>query len=92
MDAWFASGGATAAILAGMALEAVALTLLFRRTGRGVPPRLLLPNLGAGACLIAASGAALHAAWWGWVSMALLAGLALHLLDLRLRWSAPASP
>lgn len=87
MEAWFASGGATAAILAGMALEALALTIVFRRTGQGVPPRLLLPNLAAGACLIAASGAALQGAPWPWIALALLAGLALHLLDLKTRWS-----
>ncbi len=74
-------------ILAGMAAEAVLLTLLFRRSGRGVAPRALLPNLAAGAMLLLAMRLALVGAWWGWVSIALLAGLAGHLADLRQRWT-----
>ena len=83
MEAWYANGAITVAILAAMALEAAILTILYRQKGRGVPPALLLPNLAAGACLIAAAGAALRGAWWGWVGTLLLAGLAFHLIDLR---------
>ena len=90
MTAFLASGGGVALILAGMAVEAVALTLLFRRTGRGVRPGSLLPNLGAGACLVGASGLAMQGAWWVWVSALLLGGGALHVLDLRGRWSGRA--
>ena len=86
MAGFMASGGAVAVILLGMAVEAAVLVLLFRTRGQGVPPRLLLPNLGAGACLIAASGAALRGVAWEWVSALLLAGLVLHVVDLRARW------
>ena len=86
MQAWFASGGAAAAVLAGMALEAAVLAALYWRTGRGVRPGLLLPNLGAGGCLVGAAGVAMGGGWWGWVSGLLLGGLLLHLLDLSGRW------
>ncbi|GAC1340627.1 MAG: hypothetical protein NVSMB18_11060 [Acetobacteraceae bacterium] len=73
-------------ILAGMVLEAAALALLYRRTGRGIEPISLLPTLLAGAMLLLAMRLALGGAWWGWVSVCLLAGLAGHLGDLRQRW------
>lgn len=73
-------------ILVGVLLEALALLALFTLTGRGVPARMLLPNLAAGASLFIAlrlvlAGAAMH-----WVALALLAALGGHLLDLILRW------
>lgn len=88
MAALYANGGIVVVILAAMAIEALVLVLLFRRTGRGVPPGVLLPNLAAGACLIAAAGSALRGAWWGWTGALLLAGGALHALDLRNRWQS----
>lgn len=84
--AWFADGSVMFAILAGIAFEAAALALLFRRTGHGLPPRVLLPNLAAGGCLLAASGLALRGIWWGWVGALLLTGGLLHVIDLRRRW------
>ena len=86
MTALYASGAIVPIILAGIALEAAVLAILFQRTGRGVPPAILLPNLAAGACLIAAAGAALRGWWWGWVGALLLAGGVLHVVDLRGRW------
>jgi hypothetical protein len=86
MAGWYASGGIVVAILVGMAVEAAVLVVLFGRTGRGVPPGVLLPNLAAGACLIAASGMALRGAWWGWTGALLLAGGVLHVVDIRGRW------
>lgn len=86
MEAWYANGAVVAAILAAMAVEAVALVLFFHRTGRGVPPSALLPNLAAGACLIAAAGAAMRGAWWGWIGALLLGGLVCHVIDIRGRW------
>jgi len=68
-------------ILAGMALETVALLALNRRVARA-----MLPNLAAGGCLLLAMRLALSGAWWGWVSVSLLGGLAGHLADLRARW------
>lgn len=86
MAALYADGGIVLLILAGIGVEAAVLAVLFRRTGRGVPPGLLLPNLAAGACLIGAAGAALRGAWWGWVGALLLAGGVLHAVDLKGRW------
>ena len=82
----FASGTVFWLILGGMAVEAAALMLLHRRTGRGVSPHDLLPNLLAGACLVGAAGALARGVWWGWVAALLLAGGLLHGVDLRGRW------
>lgn len=71
-------------ILAGMVLEALGLTLWRRRTGRG--PAAILANIAAGAMLLLGMRLALAGAWWGWVSLCLLLGLAAHLTDLRQRW------
>lgn len=82
----YASGAIVWPILAGMALEVLALLLLFRRTGRGIPPGSMLPYLAAGACLVGAVGTALHGVWWGWTGALMLAGGVFHILDLRSRW------
>ncbi len=74
------------AIILGMALEGAVLVALWRASHRGVAPGELLPNLCAGACLLVAMRAGLAGAWWGWVSLALLAALAGHVIDLRRRW------
>ncbi len=93
MLSWYADGGMIPVILGGMALEAVILVLLFRRTGQGVPPRSLLPGLGAGACLIGGAGLAMQGTWWVWTGLLLLAGGLLHAVDLRGRWQhAPRNP
>jgi hypothetical protein len=86
MEELYASGRIVFVILTGMVLELTILTVLYQRTGRGVPPRVLLPNLAAGACLVAAAGAAMRGVWWGWTGALLLAGGALHIVDLRGRW------
>lgn len=81
-----ASGRLVDLILALVVLEAIVLVLWHRRTGRGLVPRDLLPNLAAGACLLLALRAVLAEAPWYCASAALAgAGLA-HLLDLGLRW------
>ncbi len=82
----FASGRVLDLILAGMALEAVGLILLYRTTGRGVRPARLLPNLLSGMCLLLAMRVGAGGAWWGWVSLALLGALAFHLVDLGRAW------
>lgn len=82
----FASGAVVWLILGGMAAEAVLLTALHHRTGRGLGPRDLLPNLAAGGFLVGATGAVLGGAPWGWVAALLLAGGVLHVIDLRSRW------
>jgi hypothetical protein len=86
MNDFFASGRAIDLIIIGMALQALLLTLYFKRTGLGVAPRDFLPNLMSGASLMLAVRCALTGAWWGWVALLLLCSLAAHLADMRQRW------
>jgi predicted GNAT superfamily acetyltransferase len=86
MEQAFASGRAIDAVLVLVALQAALLVAWARRTGRGVPPASLLATLAAGGFLLLALRSALVGAWWGWTGLALLAALAAHLIDLRLRW------
>lgn len=82
----FASGRAVDLILGLIALEAVALWLYRRATGRG--PRLgeVAPFLIAGAGLLLALRAALVGAPWVWIAGALaLSGVA-HAVDLARRF------
>jgi hypothetical protein len=66
--------------------EAVGLALWHWRTGRGLAPAELWPNLLSGLALMAALRAALTGAGWHWVALGLaLSGLA-HAVDLRRRW------
>ena len=88
MSALLAHGRVLDFIIAGMAVEGLVLTALFRVRGRGVPPAALLPNLVSGACLLLAMRLALAGQWWVFVAAGLLGALLMHLLDLRLRWVA----
>jgi hypothetical protein len=78
------------AIMAGVVLEAVALVVYRRRTGRGMPGREVASFLGAGLALLAAArfGSAgtigLSAPFAG----AMAAALACHVWHLRQRWAA----
>jgi hypothetical protein len=67
-------------------VELAVLCLLHWRTGRGVAPRDLLPNLVAGLCLMAAVRAGITGAGWGWVAAGLMASGLAHAADLRARW------
>ena len=87
MAAWIVSGRVLDAILAGMVLEAALLLTLWRTRRRGVAPGALLPNLASGMCLLGAMRMGVAGAWWGWISLALLAALGGHVTDLRRRWS-----
>jgi len=77
------------AILLLLGVEAVALALWHRRTGRGPAPRRLLPNLLAGAFLLAALRTALSDGPETLLLLWLAAALLAHLVDLRGRWSEP---
>lgn len=70
-------------------VEGGVLWLLHRRTGRGVAPRDLLPNLTAGLCLMGAARASITGAGWHWVAAGLLAAGLAHAVDVRRRWHAP---
>lgn len=85
LAALFADGHAVDAILAFVGIEAVALTLVHRRTGRGIAPADLLPNLVSGTGLLLALRAALVDAHWPWIAASLLLGLGGHLADLTRR-------
>jgi hypothetical protein len=80
--------GLVAVCLLAMLIEALVLLAWHRRSGRGLPPRSLLPTLVAGGALMAA----LLAVLTGAPPVCLLALLALagvaHVLDLQRRWVA----
>ena len=86
MNALFASGRIVDLILLLTLVEAIALVLHHRATGRGVSADDFLGNLISGVFLLLALRAALVGAWWGWIALSLLAALAAHLNDLRGRW------
>ncbi|MCU0983656.1 MAG: hypothetical protein MUC89_01785 [Acetobacteraceae bacterium] len=86
MEQAFASGRVIDAVLVLVAVQAAVMVAFAWRTGRGVPPASLLATLAAGGFLLLALRTALAGAWWGWTGLALLAALAAHLVDLRLRW------
>ena len=69
-----------------MLLEGLGLAGLYYFRRRGVAPKRLLWNLGAGMCLLLAMRLALLGVWWGYVSAALLGALILHVGDLRRQW------
>lgn len=81
-----------ACILAGMVLEGIALLAWHHRTGGGLGPGALLPNLAAGACLLLAMLLALEAAWWPLTAACLGGALVAHILDLTKRWPAFPPP
>ncbi len=86
MQDWFASGRLIDVALTMTALEAVAVVLYFRRTGRGIAPADFLGNLASGVCLMLALRCGVTGAWWGWIALWLSAALVAHLADVRRRW------
>ena len=85
MAALFASGRIVDLILVLTVLEGVALAWWRRRTGRGPPTTALFGNILAGVCLLLALRVALTGGWWGWIALALFAGLLAHVFDLSRR-------
>ena len=85
----FASGRVADLILIVMALEAAALVVWLRATGRGGTIVALAPNLAAGACLVLALRGALVAAPWPMIAAALIGALVSHLIDIYRRLRAP---
>lgn len=73
-------------ILAIVAVEAVAITAFWHKTGRGVAPSQLLPNLLAGTALLVALRLVISGFSWPFYTACLaLAGIA-NVIDLRQRW------
>jgi hypothetical protein len=67
-------------------VEAIALGVHHRLTGKGVAPRDLVGLLLAGAFLLVAVRLALTGAEWFWIGLSLGLALVAHLADLALRW------
>ncbi|MBB4267206.1 hypothetical protein [Roseospira visakhapatnamensis] len=88
--ALYESGRVADLLIALVALEALGLVWLHRRTGRPGLPWGILLNLLTGVALVAALGAALRGLDWPWIATGLLVALAGHLGDLVVRWRATA--
>jgi hypothetical protein len=73
-------------VLAVVAVETIALVLLWRWRRRGVAPAQLLPNLAAGVFLLLALRGALSGASWIWLAACLAAAGLANAADLRQRW------
>jgi hypothetical protein len=91
VQALFDSGRVIDLIVALMVVEAIVLTALHRRTGRGIAPARLWPNLLAGAFLMLALRASLTGAGAAAIGSFLFLGLLGHLVDLALRWPHDAA-
>ena len=86
MSAWFANGRIIDAILVLVLVEAIALAVYHRATGRGIALREVLWTLASGACLMIALRIALTGGAWYAVAAPLTAALITHLVDLARRW------
>ncbi|WP_205686602.1 hypothetical protein [Chromatocurvus halotolerans] len=73
-------------ILLAVLAEGAGLLVLYRVSGRGIPPGVLLPNLVAGGCLFLALRLVLSDAAVYWVALTLVVALIAHLTELVLRW------
>ena len=74
------------AILALVILEATLLILYYRKTGRGIAPARLLPNLAAGFFLLLAVRLSLGGGPIWALPPSLLGAFAAHIADLVQRW------
>jgi hypothetical protein len=86
MAGWFASGSVADFILLLAVIEAIAILVYRRRTGRGPSPVAILPTLAAGACLLLAFRNASVQGTWYWTAAFLWAALVAHGIDLASRW------
>lgn len=82
----FANGHLVDLIVTLVVIEAVVLTLYWRRTGRGIAPLDLVPNLFAGAFLLLALRVTLAGGGWMLTGGCLAAAGLAHLADLSRRW------
>jgi chromate transport protein ChrA len=82
----FASGRLIDLILGLVLIEAIALTLLYRLTGKGVAIRDWVGLLLAGVFLLLALRVALTDAGWIWIGLWLGLAFIAHLADLAMRW------
>lgn len=92
LEQFIFSGRIVDLMLAVLVVEVILLSWRHHRTGRGLPPRLLFTNAGAGGSLMLALKAVLTGAGWPWIVAALLASLVFHVADLRHRWINAPNP
>ena len=81
-----ANGHLVDLVIAITLLEAMALAMYKRVTGRGIALRDYAANLAAGLCLMLAVRSALVNSVWYWTALCLLAAGLAHATDLWLRW------
>lgn len=86
MEHLFATGQIADVVLVLMAVEGIALTLLYRAKGIGMEPRAVWTNLAAGAALFLALRSALANDHWHVTAAFLIVGLLAHAADLAIRW------
>ena len=86
MSDLFASGRLVDLILLIVAIEAVVLIVYWHKTGKGIAPRNLLPNLIAGALLLLALRLTLAQAGWMAICGCLAAAGVANVIDIMRRW------
>lgn len=86
LESLIASGRIVFVMGAFVALEVVLLLALWHRHGRGVPPRALLLNIGAGGSLMLALYTVATGAGATATALCLLGSLVFHVADLAQRW------
>ena len=73
-------------LLSVLAVEAILLMVVWKRSGRGLPPLQIVSFLGAGAAFAVVLGLVLLDESASLIALALLTAFFFHLLDLWLRW------
>jgi len=86
MTDFFGSAHLVDLILAIVAAELLTIALYWRLSRRGIAPRLVFPNLMAGAFLLLALRLALSGYSWPWYAACLIASGIANVADLRQRW------
>ena len=86
MAEMFASGRLVDLVLLVVLIEVGVLIAFWRKTGRGVRPSSLLPNLAAGVFLLIALRLALAGYGWMPIAACLAASGVAHAVDLKQRW------
>ena len=81
------SGRVFDVMLAVVAVEVVAVLLLWALARRGIPPAAFVANIGAGGSLMVALWVQAQGLPWPWLAASLLAALAFHVADLVQRWT-----
>ena len=78
-------------VIAVALVETIALFVLHARTGRGLGPGRLLPNLAAGLFLMLGARAAVAGAAWPWLAFCVVAAGVAHIVDMVQRWTVRGS-